>query len=149
MTGLPRHTVGVAAVVTDERGRILVVRRRDNGRWEIPGGALELDESVHDGLCREVEEETGLRVEALGLTGVYKNVKLGVVALIFRARVTGGAMRTSEESSAVTWFDMDEVERAFAEPYAVRVRDALAGSGPPVVRTHDGVRLLDEPAPDR
>lgn len=147
MTGTPRHSVSVAAVVADELGRVLVVQRRDNGRWEIPGGVLELAESVPDGLRREVAEETGFDVEPLGLTGVYKNLKLGVVALVFRARVVGGQPRTSEESAEVAWLDTDEVFRRFAETVAVRVRDALAG-GPPAVRVHDGVRILGGAASD-
>ena len=55
----PRHSVSVAAVITDGTGRILVVQRRDTGTWEIPGGILELNESMHAGMRREVEEETG------------------------------------------------------------------------------------------
>ncbi len=55
-----KHSVSVAAAVVDADGRILVIRRRDNGHWEPPGGVLELDETIEDGLRREVLEETGL-----------------------------------------------------------------------------------------
>jgi len=68
-----RHWVSVAAVVVDA-DRVLVVRRRDNGRLEPPGGVLELGESIPDGLRRDVCEETGSTVEPNALTGVYKNV---------------------------------------------------------------------------
>ena len=70
----PRHSVSVAAAIVDEVGRFLAVRRRDNGRWEPPGGVLELDETIQVGLVREVREETGLEVEPQALTGVYKNM---------------------------------------------------------------------------
>jgi 8-oxo-dGTP diphosphatase len=83
------HSVSVAGVVIDENGRTLVIQRRDNGHWEPPGGVLERDESIIEGLIREVKEETGL-VEPLVLTGVYKNMRLGVVALVFRCRLVGG-----------------------------------------------------------
>ena len=86
------HSVSVAGVVIDENGRTLVIQRRDNGRWEPPGGILERDESVIEGLLREVREETGLIVEPRALTGVYKNMRLGVVALVFRCRPAGGAL---------------------------------------------------------
>ena len=85
-----RHSVSVAAVVPDDQGRVLVIRRRDNGAWQLPGGVLELHETIEDGLRREVEEETGVKVEPVRLTGVYKNMKLGVVALVFLARPVGG-----------------------------------------------------------
>ena len=83
MTGeAAHHSVSVAGVVIDENGRTLVIQRRDNGHWEPPGGILERDESIIEGLLREVREETGLIVEPVALTGVYKNMRLGVVALV-------------------------------------------------------------------
>src|SRR3954451_11920279 len=70
----PKHSVSVAAAIRDDAGRFLVISRADNGRWEPPGGVLELDESITDGLIREVHEETGLQVQPVALTGVYKNM---------------------------------------------------------------------------
>ncbi|MGC9667944.1 NUDIX hydrolase [Planosporangium sp. 12N6] len=141
-----RHSVSVAAVVTDDDGRVLVVQRRDNGRWEVPGGVLELYESIQDGVRREVEEETGLKVEPDRLTGVYKNLKLGVVALVFRARVVGGRAGPTEESANVDWWTADEVNARMPEVFAVRVLDALDAldARDVAVRLHDGTRLLAE-----
>src|SRR3954453_18044884 len=85
----PKHSVSVAAAIIDDEGRFLAIRRADNGAWEPPGGVLELDESIEAGLVREVEEETGLRVEPVALTGVYKNMRRGVIALVFRCRLGG------------------------------------------------------------
>ncbi len=141
-----RHSVSVAAVVINEAGRVLVVQRRDSGEWQIPGGILELDESIHGGLRREVEEETGLLVEPDRLTGVYKNVRLGVVALVFRASLVGGWARPSEESISVDWWTADEVADRMMETFAVRVLDALDAQDV-AIRFHDGVRMLaEEPA---
>jgi 8-oxo-dGTP diphosphatase len=50
----PRHSVSVAAVITDDHGRALLIQRADNCRWEPPGVVLELGETIHDGLRREV-----------------------------------------------------------------------------------------------
>lgn len=143
MSDGPRHSVSVAAVVVDDEDRVLVVQRRDNGEWQIPGGVLELGESVHAGLVREVQEETGLIVEPERLTGVYKHSILGVVALVFRARKTGGIARPTDESRAVDWWRADRVRSEMGEPFAVRVLDGLK-SGIPMVRIHDGVRLIRE-----
>jgi 8-oxo-dGTP diphosphatase len=136
-----RHSVSIAAVVVDDSGRVLVIQRRDNGRWEPPGGVLEIEESILDGLKREVREETGLIIEPSQLTGVYKNMVRGVVALMFRAQVTGGTIATSDETSRVEWWTPELVAERMDPAYAVRVLDALREDGP-AVRAHDGVSLL-------
>ncbi|WP_407551198.1 NUDIX domain-containing protein [Streptomyces sp. Pv4-95] len=135
------HSVSVAGVVVREDGRVLVIKRADNGAWEAPGGVLELDERPEDGACREVLEETGIKVETERLTGVYKNMTRGVIALVFRCRPVGGEAHTSDESQDVRWFTRDEVESHMVEAYAVRVLDAL-DVGAPQVRAHDGRHLL-------
>ncbi|GAB1689714.1 NUDIX hydrolase [Krasilnikovia sp. M28-CT-15] len=143
MTAPNRHSVSVAAVITDDQDRVLVVQRRDNGRWEIPGGILELHESIHDGVRREVQEETGALIEPDQLTGVYKNLKLGVVALVFRARIIGGELGPTEESARVDWWTRDMVTDQMAETFAIRVTDAL-DTDQPAIRLHDGVHLIIE-----
>ncbi|MER5480006.1 NUDIX domain-containing protein [Streptomyces sp. NPDC002734] len=136
----PLHSVSVAGVVVREDGRLLAIRRADNGTWELPGGVLELSESPEDGVVREVREETGIRVEVNELTGVYKNTTRGIVALVFRCKPSGGFERTSAESTAVDWLTPAEVAERMSEVYAVRLLDALDGNGPHV-RSHDGKRL--------
>ena len=84
MPNTPQHSVSVAGVVVNDDGEVLVIRRRDNGHWEPPGGVLELGETFEEGVRREVLEETGVLVRVDRLTGVYKNMKRGVVALVFR-----------------------------------------------------------------
>ncbi|MBP2402658.1 ADP-ribose pyrophosphatase YjhB (NUDIX family) [Streptomyces syringium] len=125
-----------------EDGRVLAIRRSDNGRWELPGGVLEIDEAPEEGACREVLEETGIEVEVERLTGVYKNMTRGIVALVFRCKPVGGAERTSDESVAVSWLTAEEVRAAMTEAYAVRILDALVDGGTPHVRIHDGQRLM-------
>ncbi|MEU1673826.1 NUDIX domain-containing protein [Streptomyces roseifaciens] len=140
---MPLHSVSVAGVVVRDDGRILAIRRADNGTWEPPGGVLELDEQPEAGAIREVLEETGIRVSVERLTGVYKNMTRGVVALVFRCRPEGGVERTSSESTAVDWLTPEEVEKWMGEVYAVRVLDALDTAATPHVRAHDGRHLLE------
>lgn len=139
-TSTPLHSVSVAGVVVREDGRLLAIRRADDGTWELPGGVLELDESPETGVQREVREETGIRVEVDELTGVYKNTTRGIVALVFRCKPAGGIERTSNESTAVAWLTADEVAERMSEVYAVRLLDALDDNGPHV-RSHDGKHL--------
>lgn len=142
MSDQPRHSVSVAGVVVDDAGRALLIRRRDNGHWEPPGGVLELAEDIEDGLRREVREETGLAVEPVALTGVYKNMTRGIVALVFRCRVTGGQLALSDETAEVRWAAAAEVPGLADQAYAVRVTDALEAASPPAIRMHDGVQLV-------
>ncbi|MFD9270196.1 NUDIX domain-containing protein [Streptomyces goshikiensis] len=137
----PLHSVSVAGIVVRDDGRVLVIRRADNGTWEPPGGILERHERPEEGVLREVAEETGIAVEVERLTGVYKNLALGVIALVFRCRPVGGVEKLSEESTAVRWLMPNQAESAMSEVFAVRVADALGGEAPHV-RSHDGVRLL-------
>ncbi|MEV2278149.1 NUDIX domain-containing protein [Nocardiopsis sp. NPDC049922] len=136
----PLHSVSVAGAVIREDGRMLAIQRRDNGRWEPPGGVLELEETPEEGVVREVLEETGIRVEVEQLTGVYKNMARGIIALVFRCKPSGGEARVTPEATAVEWFTPDEVKKHMGEVYAVRLLDAL-GAETPYIRTHDGVRL--------
>ncbi|MFD5124563.1 NUDIX hydrolase [Streptomyces sp. NPDC058385] len=132
--------MSVAGVVVRDDGRLLTIRRADNGRWELPGGVLELEETPQAGVCREVWEETGVHVEVDELTGVYKNTTRGVVALVFRCKPAGGIERTSSESTAVERLTPDEVTQYMVEVYSIRLLDALDGAGPHVW-SHDGKHL--------
>ncbi|MYV73192.1 NUDIX domain-containing protein [Streptomyces sp. SID1046] len=132
--------MSVAGAVLREDGRLLAIRRADNGTWELPGGVLELTESPEAGVRREVLEETGIHVEVDELTGVYKNTSRGIVALVFRCKPSGGTERTSEESTAVAWLTPEEVSEQMSEVYAIRLLDALDEAGPHV-RSHDGRQL--------
>jgi 8-oxo-dGTP diphosphatase len=138
----PQHSVSVAAVIVNDHGQVLMTQRRDNGHWEPPGGVLELGETITDGLRREVREETGLEIEPEQLTGVYKNMTRGVVALVFRAHVVGGtAADQTDETVRLQWMDADEVAGMSDEAYAVRILDAI-DSAVPAIRAHDGINLL-------
>lgn len=138
---LPRHSVSVSGIVRRADGRILAIKRADDGRWVPPGGVLELDETPFDGVIREVLEETGVRVEPERLTGVYKNMKQGVVSLAILCRPVGGEPRTSDEATSVKWVLPSEAIETMPEARAVRVTDALREDGP-FVRVHDGTSLL-------
>src|SRR5687767_6821069 len=96
-----RLFIGCSATLFDETGqRVLLTRRTDNGRWCLPGGALEPGESVSEACAREVLEETGLRVSVVRLIGVYSDPhrlleyadgnRYHLVALSFEVALEGG-----------------------------------------------------------
>lgn len=143
-TQTPRHSVSVAGVIlNDDASRVLLVKRRDNGRWEPPGGVLELDETITEGLAREIREETGVDVEVGALTGVYKNMARGIVALVYRCRATSAPEPNTTEATAIEWHPVDAVAELMPLAYAVRVTDALPGETAST-RAHDGINLLEK-----
>lgn len=137
MNNTPLHSVSVAGVTLDS-GRVLLIKRRDNGQWQAPGGVLELDETVEEGVIREVLEETGVRVEVERLTGVYKNMCRGVVALVFRCQAVSGEAAPSEEASEVAWVPVEEALQQMPVSFGVRVLDAAGSSTQVACRAHDG-----------
>lgn len=132
----PQHIVAVAGLVTDANGRVLMIRspRRD---WEFPGGQVEEGETLTAALEREVFEETGVRVAAGRLVGVYSNVKSHIVMLDFLCEYRGGDLTTSDESLAVEWVPPDEaLARIVRLVIRDRLRDMLAFDGRVVYRTY-------------
>lgn len=139
--GPVRLTVG--CVLFDEQGRVLLMKRRDNGYWALPGGGVEPGESVTEALVREVEEETGLRVRPVQLIGVYSSPDVLLryadghrcqpVSLTFRCALEGGAPRETEEATAVAWFPVDALPELLPIHHE-RLADALAGHIAAVIR---------------
>ncbi|MFJ4636293.1 NUDIX hydrolase [Streptomyces hygroscopicus] len=135
--------MSVAGVIVDDAGRALLIKRRDNGKWEPPGGVLEREETIPDALQREVLEETGIKIALPAtLTGVYKNMTGLIVSMVFRCEAIDGTPTTGAETRALRWATRDEVTELADEAYAIRVMDALDNTSPPAVRAHDGVRLI-------
>ncbi|MFF4518076.1 NUDIX hydrolase [Streptomyces mirabilis] len=109
-----------STVVVDDSGRILLQRRSDNGMWTLPGGAMNLGESLPDCAVRETREETGYDVEITGIVGTYTNPRHvfayddGEVrqefSICFLARPVAGQLAVSKESTDVRWFLSEEVD---------------------------------------
>lgn len=135
--------MSVAAAIFDGSGEnVLLIKRRDNGRWEPPGGVLELEETIEDGLRREVREETGAEIEVGPLTGVYKNMPRAIVALVFRCELVRAPLRESAEASEVSWVALGQVTELMPPAYACRVVDAIHPNSPSV-RAHTGEEVLN------
>ncbi|QHC26646.1 NUDIX hydrolase [Streptomyces sp. GS7] len=135
--------MSVAGVIVDDRGRALLIQRRDNGQWEPPGGVLEPGETIPEALQREVLEETGIKIALpAALTGIYKNMTGLIVSMVFRCEATDGTLTTGEETRALRWATREEVTEFADEAYAIRVLDAPDATSPPAVRAHDGVKLV-------
>ena len=117
-------TPGAWGIMRDDQGRILFIRRRDNDRWGLPAGNMELDETVYDALCREVKEETGLDVLAATLIAIYSGARFAGTneygneyqLLVFQFRVdewSGSLVKETEESVDAGFFSEEELPEAY------------------------------------
>lgn len=139
----PLHSVSVAGVIVDDaEEKVLLIQRRDNGHWEPPGGVLELNETIDAGLRREIREETGLDVKVDRLTGVYKNLSRGIVALVYRCHAQGEPATATSEAVAVAWQPLATIDDLMAPVYAIRVHDALTRGVE--TRAHDGKQVVQD-----
>ena len=121
------HLVSVAALVTNDKGEILLVNSPWRG-WEYPGGLIEPGESFEAALKREVREESGMEVEITGFVGICKNLERDIVNIDFTARCTGGKLTTSEESTEVGWFTPEEAMKVITFPLTrKRLANMLSG----------------------
>src|SRR5688572_6669227 len=112
--------IGCCAVIFDKtREKVLLTQRADNGRWCLPGGAMESGESAAEACEREVFEETSLRVKTKRLLGVYSNpdqlviyndgTKVFMVVLSFETEILDGELSLSSETTAFGYFSLQEM----------------------------------------
>jgi ADP-ribose pyrophosphatase YjhB (NUDIX family) len=128
--------VAVSVALMDGDGRILLVRRRfepGSGLWSIPGGLVELGETLRKAALRELEEETGLKADINGIIDVVDTiiregglVKYHYVIIVFEAGNPSGELRCcSEECTDVGWFRFDEALSMELTKTARRVLEKL------------------------
>lgn len=136
--GPERIALSVTAVILNAAGELLLHQRSDNGHWALPGGQVELGESVEQAVIREVWEETGFRVRVERLVGVYSDPAHYVIArypngdlvhyvnLCFRCHILGGTLQKSDESFEVGFFPPDALPDPLLPAHRIRIQDGLA-----------------------
>lgn len=132
-------------VVVNDRAEILLIQRSDNGNWALPGGALDLGESLPAAGVREVREETGIDCEITGLVGLYTDPRHVIeytsngevrqeFSVVFTARAVGGAPAPSSESTQVRWVPPSQVaELTMDRSMRDRLERFLSGAEEPYV----------------
>jgi ADP-ribose pyrophosphatase YjhB (NUDIX family) len=140
--------LSVSAVVwrNPERRELLLMQRSDNRHWGLPGGYVELGESVLAAASREVLEETGVQVAVGRLVGVYSDPatmvieyaagrRVHAINLCFEAAPVGtGRASTPDETLATGYFALDALPEPFVPIHRVRIEDAAAGRAGACVR---------------
>lgn len=141
-----RVAAGVAAVVFDSAGRVLLGRRLDNGLWGLPSGHVETGETIEEAVVREVREETDLTVKVTKLVGVYSDPEsqaftypggevVQFVTSCFRCEVVGGSPRADgEETSEVAFFAAEDLPEDLLAMHPQWLSDALSTDATAYVR---------------
>ena len=125
-----------SAIVTNAEGKILLERRRDNARWGLPSGVMEIGETIGETIVREVKEETGLDIRVDYLVGVYTNPHHVIAfsdgevrqqfSLCFACTLLGGEIQVSSESFEVGFFSPEEIEQLHLHPsLSLRIKHYL------------------------
>jgi 8-oxo-dGTP pyrophosphatase MutT (NUDIX family) len=134
----------VAAAVRNDAGELLMIHRTDNNLWALPGGGMDIGESISETVVREVGEETGIEVVVTGLVGIYTNPRHVMAyddgevrqqfSVCFTARPTGGELKTSHESRSVRWVDPAYLDTLEIHPsMRLRIGHALRGAAEPYI----------------
>ena len=124
------------AVIFDERGRILLIRRGDNKQWALPAGGMEPGESVTECMAREVWEETGLTVESSVAFAIYSEPRFTaptrpeaqLLTVAYRVDEWSGELnRITDETDDARWFTVDDLRRLpdLMDMYLETIEDCL------------------------
>jgi 8-oxo-dGTP pyrophosphatase MutT (NUDIX family) len=135
----------VNVLTVNEGGEILLIRRTDNDKWALPGGAIDLGESVAQAAIRETREETGIDCEITGIVGIYTDPRHVIhytsndevrqeFSIVLTARPVSGTPTPSEESSEVHWVASTDTEALEMDrSMRLRIRHYLEQRDTPVI----------------
>lgn len=134
------------ALFNDQR-KILLLRRKDNDKWTMPGGTLDYGESMAACAIREVREETGFSIRITGLMGTYTDPNTLIAysdgevrqefTLVYAAEIESGELRIDNESKEAAWVDLSAVAQLpLAESQRRRLVDVVdfPAKGQPFLR---------------
>jgi ADP-ribose pyrophosphatase YjhB (NUDIX family) len=135
----------VNVVVVNDADDILLIRRSDNDNWAVPGGAIDLGESVAQAAIRETLEESGITCELTGLVGIYSDPRHRILytsngevrqefSIVLTARQVSGTPTPSDESTEVRWVPAADLPGyTMDRSMRIRIHDYLRGDPHPLV----------------
>lgn len=103
----PKHILSAAAIVLNEKNELLLIKGPRRG-WEMPGGQVEVGESLSQAAIRETKEESGIDIEIIKFCGIFQNVENSICNTLFLAKSVGGELIRSSESLDSGFFPIEE-----------------------------------------
>ena len=124
MHNTPRLVVVALVIILQDDSVLLVRQNYDDCYWSLPGGMMELGESIDQAAIREVKEETGLDVRLKRVVGLYSKPGEGALAVTFEGEIVGGALRqVTNETSECRYFPLDHLPEPIREHLRERIAD--------------------------
>lgn len=122
--------IGVFAVIFNKQRKVLLCHRCDQDLWNLPGGSLENNETIYQGLKREVKEETGLTVVIEKLVGVYcsPQKQKKEIIFLFTVKAVSGEISLSEEADKINYFSFEEIPINTPPNQREKIKDAFQSS---------------------
>lgn len=136
--------VVAGAFIFDDKNRVLMQKRSDNGQWAFPGGFMDLGESVQDTVRREIFEETGLKLKKLELFGIYSGpqydktfsngdqVSLVLISFISK-HYTGSLVESNEESLQNGFYSLEDLPENIFDEHRMLIEDLLSKKQLPII----------------
>ncbi|MGU3470749.1 NUDIX hydrolase [Paenibacillus sp. D51F] len=103
----PKHIISAAAIVINDQNELLLIKGPRRG-WEMPGGQVEVGESLSQAAIRETKEESGIDIEIIRFCGIFQNVGNSICNTLFLARPIGGELIQTAESLESGFFPIEE-----------------------------------------
>ena len=136
----------VCAVIINDNNEILLEQRSDNQLWGLPGGGVEIGESVTQALHREVIEETGLKIKIIDLIGIYSDPEnysimsypdgglVQYVSITFKCKPISKNIKISKESIDLKFFDIAKLPVNLMTGHKSRINDSITAMNIPIIK---------------
>lgn len=116
----------IGCIFSEDRKKVLLIKRRDVPVWTLPGGGIEENESLEEAITREILEETGYKTKILKKVGEYLPInRLSRYTHLYESKILSGGSKISDETKDIFFFDINNLPKLIPPPYLEWIQDSL------------------------